>query len=338
MSTTIQELRQQADNAAADIVTEINALVKRTGEFNDTLVRNSTSDRDVTDLKDQRDQALDRLSELIDIRYFTRSDGDVVVFTSNGRTLVDNIPATLTHKAASTVSATSTHAEGNISGIFVGTEIPGNDITDEIKAGQLKGLIDLLDTVLTDLQIQIDELAAQIRDSVNQIHNAGAPYPGMQSMTGSRSFVSPSTQTITLDPTNSSDDVTIALFDSNGDQTASTTLDTIMTSATYGTGAQTTHGAWTIAEVASSVQDWLRANGASSATAAVNSAGKFATELNAPALNLAFLDLIRPHVVAPHVMPSDDELAANRSNRTVPDFDQWPRITGVPEKDLKNPA
>ena len=50
------------------------------------------------------------------------------------------------------------------------------------------------------------------------------------------------------------------------------------------------------------------------------------------------LDLIRPHVVAPHVMPSDEELAANRTNRTVPDFDQWPRISGVPEKDLKNPA
>ena len=33
-------------------------------------------------LRDQRDASLDRLSELIDIRYFTRGDGDVVVFTS----------------------------------------------------------------------------------------------------------------------------------------------------------------------------------------------------------------------------------------------------------------
>ena len=112
----------------------------------------------------------------------------------------------------------------------------------------------------------------------------------MESMTGSRTFVSPSTQTMTLDPTSSADDVTIALFDSNGDQTASTTLNTIMTSAIYGTGAQTTHGAWTITEVAATLQDWLRANGASTATAAVNSAGKFAIELNAPSLNLAFRD------------------------------------------------
>ena len=177
MSTTIQELRQQADNSVADIVTEINALVTRIGNFNDTLVRNSTTNQDVTDLKDQRDQAIDRLAELIDIRYFVRSDGDVVVFTSNGRTLVDNIPATLTHRAASTVSATSTHAEGNIGGIFVGTEIAGNDITDEIKEGQLKGLVELRDSVLTDLQSQIDEMAAGIRDTFNQVHNSGPPTP-----------------------------------------------------------------------------------------------------------------------------------------------------------------
>ncbi|MCH7487748.1 MAG: formate--tetrahydrofolate ligase, partial [Proteobacteria bacterium] len=35
---------------------------------------------------------------------------------------------------------------------------------------------------------------------------------------------------------------------------------------------------------------------------------------------------------------TDEELAANRTNRTVPDFDQWSRISGVREKDLKNPA
>jgi len=30
---------------------------------------------------------LDKLSKIVDIRYFFRSDGDVVAFTENGRTL-----------------------------------------------------------------------------------------------------------------------------------------------------------------------------------------------------------------------------------------------------------
>ena len=44
-------------------------------------------------------------------------------------------------------------------------------------------------------------------------------------------------------------------------------------------------------------------------------------------------DLIRPQVVAPHVMAEDEELFANRTNQAVWDFDQWPRVTGFGEQD-----
>jgi flagellar hook-associated protein 1 FlgK len=290
MSTTIQELRQQADQGIADAVTEINKLIISIGDLNDKLIRNSAVNLDVTDLQDQRDQALDRLAEFIDIRYFRRTDGDVVVFTSSGRTLVDNVPATLTHTGASTVSATTTHAEGDFAGLYVGTPIPGNDITNDIRSGRLKGLIDLRDDVLANLQSEIDEMAAELRDVFNQIHNRGVPFPGMQSMTGTRIFVAPTTQTMTLDPGTGAADVTIALFDGSGDQQAVTTLNTIMTSASFGTGAQASFGAWTITEVAATIEDWLQANGAAGATATVNSAGNFIIALNTPALNLAFRD------------------------------------------------
>ncbi len=290
MSTTIQELRQQADKGIADAVTEINKLITNIGDFNDKLVRNTALNLDVTDLQDQRDQALDRLAELIDIRYFARADGDVIVFTSAGRTLVDSVPATLTHAAAGTVSATTTHAEGDFAGLYVGTAIPGNDITTEVRSGQLKGLIDLRDDVLANLQSELDELAAELRDVFNQIHNRGVPFPGMQSMTGTRIFVAPTTQTMTLDPGTGAADVTIALFDSSGDQQAVTTLNTIMVSASFGSGAQPSFGAWTITEVAATIEDWLQANGAAAATAAVNSAGNFTISLNTPSLNLAFRD------------------------------------------------
>ena len=35
---------------------------------------------------------VDKLSKLVDIRYFSRSDGDIVVFTEAGHTLVDTVP------------------------------------------------------------------------------------------------------------------------------------------------------------------------------------------------------------------------------------------------------
>jgi len=289
MSTTIQDLRKQADDAIADIVEQINELTERISNLNDEIIARGTVGRDVSDLKDQRDQAVDELSTLADIRYFFRSDGDIIVFTSAGRTLVDNQPAELSHDAAASVTPTTTHAEGDFDGLFIGEEISGNDITNEIRGGKLKGLIDLRDSILTDLQSQIDHLAATLRDTVNQVHNRGAPFPGLQSMTGSRIFTEPGTQTIRLDPTGSADDVTIALFNSTGDQSATITLNTLMTSASFG-GAQASRGPWTINTVATKLQNWLQANGAASASVSVSSTGRFTIALNTTSLSLAFRD------------------------------------------------
>ncbi|MCH2326012.1 MAG: flagellar hook-associated protein FlgK, partial [Rhodospirillales bacterium] len=210
MSETIQELRQQADVAIADTVTEMNKIVASIDQLNEDIIFNGSVGRDVTDLKDQRDQQIDRLSELVDIRFFFRSDDDVVVFTSGGRTLVDTIPPKITHSAASSVSASTTKNEGDFTGIFVGTIVARNDITDELRGGQLKGLVDLRDDILANMQSQLDEFAAEMRDVFNQIHNRGVSFPGAQSYAGTRNFVRSAEQTITLHGT---DDTTVVLFD-----------------------------------------------------------------------------------------------------------------------------
>ena len=290
MSETIQELRLQADSEIDAAITEMNEVTNQIDKLNDDIISNSTVGRDVSDLKDQRDLQIDRLAELVDIRYFYRSDGDAVVFTSGGSTLVDTIPPELSHKAASAMTPSSTHAGGSIDGIYVGPQIATNDITNEIREGVLKALIDLRDDILPNLQSQIDELAVQLRDSVNEIHNQGSTFPGSQSMTGTRIFIDPSAQTIQLDQANNAEDTTLALFDSSGNQTATTTIKTLLESASYGTGAQAANTAASITEVAESIEDWLQENASSSATANINASGKFEINLNSTSVNLVFRD------------------------------------------------
>jgi len=289
MSEAIQEQRLQADAAISDIVAQINTITAKIDQLNDDIISNSTVSRDVTDLRDQRDLELDKLSKLVDIRYFFRSDGDAVVFTSGGRTLVDTVPPTLSHTAASALSSTSTHAEGDINGIYVGTAIAANDITDEIREGSLKALVELRDEILPNLQSQLDELASEMRDAVNAVHNRGTYFPGAQTMTGTRNIVNGGTQTIKLDAAGSVDDVKIIIFDSTGKQSSATTLNTIMDSAAYGAD-KASHGTWTVTEVATALQDWLQEKVSSSSTATINSAGKFEIKLNSTSHNLAFRD------------------------------------------------
>ncbi|WP_316977864.1 flagellar hook-associated protein FlgK [Shumkonia mesophila] len=294
MSETIQELRVQADAEIAADVREVNNLTAKIADLNDKIIRNKTVTNDVSDLRDQRDQALDELSGLVDIRYFYRGDGDVVVFSSAGRTLVDNVAFEFSHSPASSVTPTTTHAEGDLGGIYLGAPVPGNDVTDELVGGSLGGLVEMRDTILTDMQSQIDELAATLRDTVNQIHNRGATFPGLQSMTGSREFLNTAdaanavNQTIKLDPTGSVDDVAIVLVDGDGNQSAATTLNTIMTGA--GFSSRGAGNDWAIADVASTMETWLQANGAAGAKVAVDGTGHFAIELNSTSLNLAFRD------------------------------------------------
>jgi len=276
MSETIQELRQQADVAIADTVTEMNKIVASIDQLNEDIITNGSVGRDVTDLKDQRDQRIDRLSELVDIRFFFRSDGDVVVFTSGGRTLVDTIPPKITHSAASSVSASTTKNEGDFTGIFVGTIVARNDITSELRGGQLKGLVDLRDDILANMQSQLDEFAAEMRDVFNQIHNRGVSFPGAQSYAGTRTFVRSAEQTITF---NGTDDTTVVLFDASGNQTAQTTIRTLINSATT-----------TIDNLATQLQTFLRANGAATATVAISTTNKLDINLNTPAINLSFRD------------------------------------------------
>ena len=290
MSETIQELRLQADNEITAAIVEMNEVTNRIDQLNDEIISNSTVGRDVTDLKDQRDLKIDRLAELVDIRYFYRNDGDAVVFTSAGSTLVDTVPPVLSHKAASAATPSSTHDGGSIDGIFVGAQIATNDITNEIRDGYLKALIDLRDDILPNLQSQIDELAAQLRDSVNEIHNQGTPFPGSQSMTGTRIFIEPNAQTIHMDQANGAEDTTLILFDSAGNQTVSTTLKTLLESASYGTGAQAANTAASITETTESIEDWLQENASSSATANINASGKFEINLNSTSVNLVFRD------------------------------------------------
>ena len=133
-------------------------------------------------------------------------------------------------------------------------KLSSNDITTEIRSGKLKGLIELRDQVLTDLQSQIDELAAEFREVTNQIHNRGIPFPGMRTMTGTREFIATASQTITF---NGTGDTRLVMFDQNGDQVRTTTVRTLLTTNTG-----------TVAAVAAAINTWLGADG--SATIANN--------------------------------------------------------------------
>lgn len=241
ISEEIQKLRGDADmNIAAD-VDEINKLLDTLDNLNDQIVKYTLLGYDGTaDLLDQRDQALRSLSEKMDITYFKRDNGEIVVQTTNGITLLDNDPHYLSHNAVAQASPTTTYAAGGIDGIYVN----GEDITASIKDGSIKGLIEVRDVILPSLQSQLDELAGALKAQINSVHNQGTAYHNTPSeLTGTRTFIDPDKQQIKI----AEGDVRFVIFDTNGKQVATTSLK-------GGIGFDS----GSISEMAQEIQDWLR--------------------------------------------------------------------------------
>lgn len=265
MAKTVQDLRYEANIAIEAEVKEINTLLGNIAELNSSIARNKALGFDFGDLADKRDIAIADLAEKIDITYFTRDNGKVVVFSASGRTLVDINPSTLAYTPASSMSSTTSYPNNGIDSIT----LDGNDITTDITGGKLKALIDLRDTTLPNLNAQFNTLATVVRDQLNAIHNDGAAYPPANALTGTRTFVSPASDMVTL-----SGIVRIAVVDANG-KSVGTPLDLNLADlTTLAAGANPT-----VNEVRDAINGVYSASspaitGLAGATASVNSSGQ----------------------------------------------------------------
>ncbi|MCK5296580.1 MAG: flagellar hook-associated protein FlgK [Alphaproteobacteria bacterium] len=291
LSDFIQNLRYEADRSLADAASEINSILKKIDTLNSEIVRtNNLGGHGAGDLKDQRDMAILSLHEKMDCITYERSNGEVVILTKSGRALLDQEASDIRHTSSTQTSAWLTYSGGTLDGFYAGRY----DITNEIKSGELKGLIEMRDEILPELQGELDELAQKLMQNLNQVHNRGASFPDMVSkVEGTRTFIDDG-QTINL----SSGDVRITLFNQDGSQAHSTTLSRMNGGVGFASGAvydSATHAgnvtAGTPDTLASHIEDWLKNDvGLTTATAKVNSEGKFEIDLGTINYGIAFRD------------------------------------------------
>ncbi|HSV30201.1 MAG TPA: flagellar hook-associated protein FlgK, partial [Candidatus Omnitrophota bacterium] len=284
MSAEISQLRADADVRIADVVTQINDKIDEIHTLNNLIIKNNATGAGTEDLVDKRDAALSELSEFIDIKYYNLADGGIAVYTSGGMLMVDSTPQYLSHTAMTSVDATATKADGTLDGITIG----GIDITNDIRSGELKGLITIRDDQLTNFQAGLDRLASELMTRINAAHNRGTSHPDpMSSLTGTRRFADQDNITQQIRLAGTSGDTMLTVLDANGEQVAVENLDEIMTDAGH-----PSRGWWTVNQVTTAVQNWLQANGAPAATVGLNSDGQLAIDLKNASYTMAFRDQV----------------------------------------------
>ncbi|WP_417825048.1 flagellar hook-associated protein FlgK [Thalassospira lucentensis] len=178
LSSQLQDMRDDIDDQITDEVDSANTLLSEISELNTGIVRLNNLDQPTTELEDQRDQKLNKLAKIIDVTTFSRSDGSIVVYSANGaNTLLDRTPNTLSF----TQTAGFEPGTGGS-----GVSLNGEDITDTLRTGTLKGLFDMRDSEIPALNDQINELAGELRDAINEEHNKGTAFPPPTNLSGNR--------------------------------------------------------------------------------------------------------------------------------------------------------
>jgi flagellar hook-associated protein 1 FlgK len=169
VSKDIQGMRGEAEQGISDGVAQANDLLNQLQPINQQIVSASGGSAQPVNLLDQRDQILNNLSKLMDIRVATKQDGSVTVSTASGTVLFDRVPSKLNFDARTDIAPQSVYSS-DPSKRSVGTitlTAPGGFTVDliaqnSIKSGSIASYISLRDDVLLKAQANLDELASSM--------------------------------------------------------------------------------------------------------------------------------------------------------------------------------
>jgi len=162
-SNLIVNLRNNTQSDMASTVNDINSLLQQIATVNGQIKFDIAAGKTVAALDDTRDQLIKNLSASINLSFFTRGDGVMVVQTPQGVELAGETAKTLSFNPTQ-LNPTSYYPP-SAAGIFVGnpaTDPSAIDITSGNIGGKLGALITLRDTSLPQQQAALDEMAERL--------------------------------------------------------------------------------------------------------------------------------------------------------------------------------
>ena len=159
----LEQIRYNKNFEVIDTVTEINQFLQQIANLNIEISHIEALGERANDMRDTRDNLLDKLSRLIDMRAVEDPTNSTTIVTITGQAFVV-IDNALQLKVKSV-------NEGGKEVIKILN--PTDDRQIKPTSGELSGLLEVRDRVIPELIEQIDELATAIINEVNAVHRKG---------------------------------------------------------------------------------------------------------------------------------------------------------------------
>ncbi|MGF0537365.1 flagellar hook-associated protein FlgK [Agrobacterium sp. ES01] len=151
----VQDLREQADQDISDSVTDLNALLSQLETLNNKVISITTVGGDPSDALDLRDGVISDISQIVGINVQTRDKGDVVLYTTDGTTLFETIPRTVTFTPQTFYDAGVSGNPVMVDGTRVNIGVGG----DTSAQGSIAAQLQIRDEIAPVFQSQLDEVA-----------------------------------------------------------------------------------------------------------------------------------------------------------------------------------
>jgi flagellar hook-associated protein 1 FlgK len=180
----IQSLRANAETGINDSVITANNAMAQIAIINTQLQNNGGTDSSTASLLDQRDQYINQLSQLFDIRVVTNDLNQVTVFTNSGVQLVGTEAAKLSFNPQGTVTPNTLYnadpTKSNLGTITIDFPHGGSyDMVanNAIRSGKIAAYLELRDNTLVKAQAQVDQLAASMSSALSDKTTDGVAAP-----------------------------------------------------------------------------------------------------------------------------------------------------------------
>jgi flagellar hook-associated protein 1 len=187
LNATTQGIQTLRSNAEQDInisVGQANAAMTQIAQINTQLQGLKTTDPTAATLMDQRDSAINTLSQLMDIRVSTDNANQTTVYTTSGVELVGAQASTLNFNSLGTLNANSqwsanpaNSSVGSLSIKLANGATIDMIATGSIVSGQIAADLTLRDKSLVQAQAQVDQLAASMASALSDKTTAGTVAP-----------------------------------------------------------------------------------------------------------------------------------------------------------------
>ncbi|MFN8009146.1 MAG: flagellar hook-associated protein FlgK [Terriglobia bacterium] len=192
-STQLSDIQQNVNASIKDAVTQINSLASRIADLNGQIVSAEATGAEAATSRDQRNELLRQLAELVDAHSYEAEDGSLSVTIAGGQPLV-------TAGFVQPLAASSTPPLG-----LFQIKSGANDITSKISGGKLAGWLQVRDQLIPGYLSDLDTLAGNLINQVNTLHQAGTDLQNPPTVPGNNFFapitsVSGAARTIAVDP------------------------------------------------------------------------------------------------------------------------------------------